>query len=91
MNNLIDELMNDFESLSITEKTKVDKFVSIINNVNNDCDDINDLVSNFSQLELSSKPNVINAFYTFLFKCINRDRRYVNSTLFSPPEPPYCN
>lgn len=93
MNDLMNELEQEFNSMTLkSEKSKITKFMSHVNEMNVDDNDINIdcLISEFSQLDLSQKAHIVDKFYAFILKCINRDRRHVNSSLFVPHEPPMC-
>lgn len=87
---LIEELTEHLENMSMSEKIKVNKFVKNIQKYSNYDENINDIILEFSKLEVSKNENVINKFYIFVNKCIIRDRKYINSTIFTPPEPPMC-
>lgn len=72
------------------EKTKYTQtIVNEIDSLDNN-DNINEIISQFSQLEISTHPKIINKFYNFLLKLMKRDMKIINSTLFVPPEPPFC-
>jgi hypothetical protein len=95
MEDLMDELLNEFKCMSLeSDKTKINTFIQNVTTTNNNFDivdeDITSLISEFSNLEMSQRPKLVHKFYTFIIKCINRDRRYVSSSLFIPPEPPMC-
>lgn len=90
--NFMNDLMHEFNMLNLeSEKKSISKFIKNANEINcNNDEDVNFIVSEFSQLKLAQKPDVVNNFYMFILKCINRDRKYIGSTIFIPPEPPLC-
>jgi len=94
MDDLVNELMKDFDTMSLSEQNKIKTFTNSAININDKTcvsnDDINCLISEFTQLELVSNCSVKNKFYFFILKQLNKDRKYFNSFIFIPPEPPTC-
>lgn len=91
----IEDLLTSFNSMTLSEKTKVTNIVKTVNKIETHVDkydesDINSLISDFSQLDLTCSPSVINKFYLFILKLVQRDRKINNTMLFVPPEPPMC-
>lgn len=91
MIDLMDDLLLEFNSMTLeSEKKKVNTFIKNANKKELDEYDINSLILEFSQLDVAHVPHIIDKFYTFILKRINRDRKYISSQLFVPPEPPMC-
>lgn len=91
MTDLMDDLLIEFNHMTLeSEKKKISTFIKNANKKELDDEDINSLISEFSNLDVAQKPHVLNKFYTFIVKCINRDRKYISSNIFIPPEPPMC-
>lgn len=91
MNDLMDDLLIEFDCMTLeSEKKKISTFIKNANKTELEEEDINSLISEFSNLNVANNPRIFNKFYTFILKCINRDRKYVSSHIFIPPEPPMC-
>lgn len=91
MNDLIDDLILEFNSITLeSEKIKVNTFIDHVSKKKLDDENINSLISEFMQLDMEKKPHIVTKFYEFILKCINIDRKYINSEIFVPPEPPLC-
>ena len=102
MNDLLNDLICDFNNMNMCanvsnhEKIKTKSFINVLsahsksNNIDNN--DIASLLSDFNNLSVAEnvKDVMIDKLYKILVRLLAKDRKYVNSTLFIPPEPPMC-
>ncbi len=92
MTDLVNVLTHEISMITLeSEKKPINKFISKVNNMNDlHENDVDSLIEEFLQLEVSHKPHVVNKFYMFILKCIKNERQYVNSNIFTHKEPPMC-
>jgi hypothetical protein len=102
MDELLNDLIYDFNNMNMSinvtdcDKIKTKSFINVLSahsksdNINNN--DVYSLLSDFNNLSVAEnvKDLVINKLYKILVRLLAKDRKYVNSTLFIPPEPPMC-
>lgn len=88
MTDFIEELSNLSEKF---DHMHLSSFIDKSQNFDaSDDKNVDSLIESFFQLEIAKDPKITNDFYVFILKCINRDNKYVNNTIFIPPVPPSC-
>ena len=95
MENLIDELISEFNTMTLdVDKNEIKKMISSISKTKkskNIAQDINSLINDFSNMDISKNEQLQQLFHIFILECLQYDNSIINSMLFAPPGYQECH